>query len=329
MVLFFKKEHFLLLLLALAAPAYADCQLAAVAVLPLRQEHGHFLFTADINTHPANFVLDTGAFATSLNRASADRLGVRLSQLDKLTYGIGGAQAQYRGVAKRMRVGQMNADGMVIGGNDLWSAQRFPDWDGLFGMNMMAAYDIDLDIVGGHAILFEADGNCRKPTVALAPPLYRVKLEPARNDREADVILEIDGHPIRAKLDTGAVHSVMYRRAASRLGVDLSAFNAPTRATVVGIGRFAVPYMSHVFAKVRIGELSVHNMDIGIIAQQDSGIDRVHVGSLLPGADAPDDPGGEDMLLGADFFTRFHVWISHSSQSVILQYPPVASVLPR
>ncbi len=33
-------------------------------------------------------------------------------------------------------------------------------------------------------------------------------------------------------------------------------------------------------------------------------------------------PSGTDMLLGLDFIKRVHVWISYSSNSLIIQYPP-------
>jgi hypothetical protein len=32
-----------------------------------------------------------------------------------------------------------------------------------------------------------------------------------------------------------------------------------------------------------------------------------------------------DMVLGTDFMTKVHVWISYSSRTLILQYPPLPS----
>jgi hypothetical protein len=36
-------------------------------------------------------------------------------------------------------------------------------------------------------------------------------------------------------------------------------------------------------------------------------------------------PAGTDTLIGLDFLKRVHVWISQSSSSLIMQYPPSSS----
>ena len=307
--------------------ARAACDLGAVAVLSLQREPDGQVMTVDINGHPASLVLDTGAFATTLKRASAERLGVRMSELDQDTYGIGGTRHTYRGTAKHMRVGNMSADGMVLAGLDFLDRPADADIDGLFGMNMMAAYDIDLDFTGDHVVLYEADGNCRKPHVALAAPLYMVPLEFIEHDRQADIELSIDGHPIRAVIDSGAAHTVLFRSAASRLGVDMSALHAAGHGVGYGIGPRAAPVLQHVFDTVQIGDLRINNMRIAVIDQANASPATLHVGSLLSDPSLGE-TGGEEMLLGADFMRRVHMWISHSSHTVIMQYPPQPSVLP-
>ena len=312
----------------LAGSARAACQLGAVAVLPLERQGDGLVFAADINGKQANFILDTGSYATVLTRRSAERLGVRMSELDSESYGVGGTRHNYRGVAQRMRIGNLDADHMVLGGLDFLDESRDSALDGLFGMNLMAAYDIDLDFVGQHAIIFEADGNCSKPAVALSPPLYSVPLVHITNNRQADVDIAVDGHNMRAVIDSGAGRTVMFRNAARRLGVDLSALHQPGHQEDRGIGPARVASVVHVFSHVTIGNLTINNMPVRIIDQGNLGIGRVHIGSLLEDR-ADGEPGGEDMLLGADFMQRVHLWISHSSQRLIMQYPPQPSVLPK
>ena len=298
-----------------------------MAVLPVQHESDGQVVTVDINGHPANLVLDTGAFATTLKRVSAERLGVRMSQLDQDTYGIGGTRHTYRGTAKHMRIGNVSADGMVLAGLDFLDRPSDTGIDGLFGMNMMAAYDIDLDLPGDHVVLYEADGSCRKPHVALAAPLYTVPLQFIEHDRQADIELSINGHPIRAVIDSGAARTILFRSAASRLGVDISALHAAGHALGYGIGPRAAPMLQHVFETVQIGDLRINNMRIAVIDQANASPARVHVGSLLSDSSLGE-TGGEEMLLGADFMRKVHLWISHSSHTLIMQYPPQPSVLP-
>ena len=311
----------------IAHGAQAACTLGAVAVLPVHQEHDGQVIPVEINGRAANLVIDTGAFATTIKRAAADRLGVRMNELDTETYGIGGVRHTYRGFARTMRVGNMQADGMTLAGVDMMDRPTDSGVDGLFGMNMMAAYDIDLDFAGGHVVIYEADGGCSKPTVALAQPLYIVPLEYIEHDRQADIEVVIDGHRVRAVLDSGASHTVMFRSAAGRLGVDLSALRAPGHHLGFGIGPQAVPALEHVFGSVRIGDLTINNMRIDVLDQANMGVSLVHVGSRLADPSLGE-PGGEEMLLGADFMRKVHLWISHSSGRLIMQYPPQPSVLP-
>lgn len=305
----------------------AKCDLEAVAVLPLTLEHDRFLINADINGHSAKLILATGYFATALDLKAADALGVSMARTDREIYGVGGNQHMYRGTVSRMRIGPLNADNAVLVGADMWGADAPTGWSGRFGMNMMAGYDLDLDVVGGHAVFLKAKGDCNKPHVALGPELYTVPLETIREDRQADIIVNIDGHRIKAMLDSGAPHTILYRSAANRLGVDLSPMRAPGHATIVGNGKYPVGVMQHRFGTVSIGDLQLNNMDVRIIDQESNGIDRTRVGSLLPDT-RYDALNGEEMLIGVDFMRQVHLWISHSSQTVIMQFPPKPSDLP-
>jgi len=330
---FLKKRSKTLLILAVVCTtgtqSQAKCELGAVAVLPLQFEHGHYLVTVDINHRAARLILDTGAFATSLTLRAAQRLGVPMSQVGIESVGIGGNRHTYGGTAAQMQVGYMNANGMRLAGANFATGNGTDAPDGLFGMNMMAAYDIDLDIPGQHAILFSADGACRQPTVGgIAPPLYAVKLNYVTNDREANIDVTIEGRRLRAIVDSGAAQTVMFRSTARRLGVDIAGFTAPGHHASSGIGPDRVASFTQVFANVDIGNLHIANMPIEVLDQENNGANHEHTGSLLP------DPSGggtgyADLLLGADFMQKVHLWISHSSQKLIMQYPPAASVLPK
>ena len=222
---------------------------------------------------------------------------------------------------------------MVLGASKLWDGKRAGDWDGLFGMNMMAAYDIDLDFTGRKASLFLPQGDCKKPAVTLQQPLYTVPLLSIVHDRQTALTVLLDGQRMKAVLDTGAPRTTMFRHSAQRLGLDLSGLTATDTPIVRGVGTLDVPAIKHVFPTVTIGSLVLHNMPVDIVAQRNTGIDRHHTGSLIESdvddangntADG-DEPGGEDMLLGADFLQAVHVWISHSSQTLVMQYPPKPS----
>ncbi len=307
---------------------YCACTLGAVAVLPVSTQGKHFYSDVQINGKPAHFIIDTGSFTTMLDVHSAQSLGVAANRLNFDAVGIGGTQHLYQGRASRMRIGGMNADGMNLGISQIGMKTDATDASGLFGMNLMAAYDLDLDVAFGHMIMYEADGDCRKPTVALAQPLYMAQLEPIENNRQIAVIVDVEGHPVKAMIDTGASVTVMYRKQASRLGVDLSPLHAPGHSFSHGVGPLPVATMKHVFHTVSIGDLQFNNMPVVIIDQANDEPDRKVTGSRIGGPGDADAANQEQMLLGADFIQKVHVWVSHSSHKLIMQYPPQASVLP-
>lgn len=57
---------------------------------------------------------------------------------------------------------------------------------------------------------------------------------------------------------------------------------------------------------IKIGDLEADNLPASVIGQTMHDV---------------------DILLGLDFFRRIHVWISHSSGRLIMQFPPAKSPL--
>ncbi len=315
----------LALVLCAGAPGQAACLLEAVAVTPLTLAAGHFILAAEINGKQADMLLDTGASMTSLSLTSAPKFGVSLHLRDTESPGIGGSERTYRGFAGRMRLGAIDWDGHVVGGT---SAAPLSGFDGLLGTDILAEYDVDLDIVGQHVVVYEAKGECRTPTVSIAPPLHGVPLVYSKGDLQPEIEMSIDGRHFRALIDSGAPRSKMFRNAAERLGLDMSGLRSSQGQWSRGIGEFPVRSFVHVFDDATIGSLVLHGFSLDVVDQSGFGVNRVHVGSLLPD-ETRGEAGGEDILLGADFLRAVHVWISHSSQRLIMQYPPQASVLPR
>ena len=93
-------------------------------------EGGHALFDAEVNGKQANLVLDTGAFTTMLKRSAAERLGVSMSETGADSNGVGGSRAIWRGRARHMRVGNMDADGMCLAAATSWKGRASPDRTG-------------------------------------------------------------------------------------------------------------------------------------------------------------------------------------------------------
>jgi predicted aspartyl protease len=115
----------------------------------------------------------------------------------------------------------------------------------------------------------------------------------------------IHGRRLVALVDTGAQHSSIFLTTALSLGVTAEDLKGDRAFKVQGIGIGQVGAMMHVFPALTVGDLTLRNTKLLVIA------DRSH-----------DDT---EIILGADFQHRLHLWISNSGKSLIMQYPPMPS----
>jgi hypothetical protein len=77
------------------------------------------------------------------------------------------------------------------------------------------------------------------------------------------------------------------------------------RSMAHGVGPRLVKAETRISAPVVIGDLTLSNMPVDVVDQR-------HMRNV-------------DMVLGIDFLTRVHVWVSRSSDAVVMQYPPQAT----
>jgi predicted aspartyl protease len=278
------------------------CTLGAAADLKVTTA-GHAFFTdITINDGTAHLQVDTGAFANLLSDVAAQRLGMTQQMLGNATLaGVGqGARPINLAISDSVRVGAAHAAHVVFA---TAAPDAFlPGVDGLLGMDFMAEYDDDLDFGAGHLRLVAAHGDCSSPSSPLPDPVYIVPLEQLGNSASPVVTVSINGVKLKAVIDTGAMSTLMFRPAAERIGLPVDAILAATRSRVGGLamrptrgafGRLGLP--------ITIGSLQITNLPMAIADQGRA--------------------NGADILLGYDFVSLVHIWVSHSSHTVMMQYP--------
>ena len=176
------------------------------------------------------------------------------------------------------------------------------DADGLLSTDFLHDFDLDLDIADSQIRVYRASGACGRPKVFLEPPLYAVPLLRDEEDARPRVKVIVDGQSLTALIDTGAADTVMFPRAAKRFGLRADQPMRDERTTMRGIGPNIVIGHKHVFGALTIGDLTIQHKSIEI---------------------ADDDAGDDvDMLLGADFQRLMHLWVSNSSSTLVIQFPP-------
>jgi len=295
-----------LICLALAAcagaPDRGKCEMNDAIDLPVTTRHRAFFTDITIDGGNTHVQIDTGSFENLLSADTASRLKMHQRKLYGISAnGIGGSQDVSFAISHSVTVGTAQAKKVGFLTVAHWAMGS--DVDGLLGMPFMAPFDDDLDLANGHLRLIEAHGDCSGAAPPFVGSVYKLGLEKVSLSDTPVITVAIEGIKFRAAIDTGAPGSVLFRSAARRLALPVDHILSETKTRIGGIGPFQ-PRAAYgrLRLPVEIGGLDVSNLPVAI-ADEDS-------------------PDGIDMLLGYDFVTTLHVWISHASHSVLMEYPP-------
>ncbi|RDI97543.1 hypothetical protein DVT68_17295 [Dyella solisilvae] len=285
----------------LAGQAWADdCHLINYGTLPVEMVGNKPTTLVQVNGSPTRFMIDTGAFFNVMSAANASALGLKLepAPFGLRIDGIGGSAFVQQ--AKVKELGILNTTlknvSFLVGGTDVGSA--------LLGSNLLDFADLELDFAHGRLTLLKTE-HCAKTQLAYweKDGNYNVAdIEPGDNghDRRTFINVMINGHKVRAMVDSGADATVLTRDAAERIGVNLSAPGVKAGSTAMGFGAKQVKQWT-----VRIDSFSVGTETIQ------------HSQMMVIDGDIGDQT---DMLLGVDFILAHHMFIAKSTGKVFFTY---------
>jgi predicted aspartyl protease len=311
---------------------HLPCSLQIVGTLNFRRVAEHLFVDGLINDKPTALMFDTGAFETIVTPEAAARLGLHQEKerigyrLDSRITGIGGERTTALYSANSVQIGQLRGNKWRFLVADLGMSRLAPGADGTLGSDILWNFDIDLDFPESKIVLYAPHHDCSAPSAYLHGNLYQVplirpveslglkKLPPVLRNLLAHspppepwprLELTIGGKTLVAVLDTGAPHTTLFRSGAVKLGLGTDAVKPDPHLMVGGVGPHEVGAVRHVAEPIRIGDLEISHVPMFVV---DTG--------GLPGV---------DMLIGLDVLAYIHVWISHSSSSLIMQYPAASS----
>jgi tetratricopeptide (TPR) repeat protein/predicted aspartyl protease len=286
----------------LASLAWADgCQLKDYGTLPVEMVGGRATTMVKINGHDTRFIIDTGAFFNTMSHANAVALGVRLrsAPFGFRIGGVGGTVGVEFGQVKEFGIlgtTLKNID-FIVGGTDTGY--------GLLGANLLDLADVEIDLAHGKLTLFNPD-HCNKLALAYWSKAGNYNVADivsadSQNDRRTFLSVTINGKKMRALLDSGAYATVLSRRAAERVGIDLDASDLGAGSSSIGIGA----------RSVRTWTARVDSFSVGTETIQHSQM------QVLDGRIGD---GQTDMLLGVDFLLAHHMFIANSQRKAYFTY---------
>ena len=283
--------------LAGCAAQPGNCDLVALASMPLEIHNNLMSVIAGISGRPVRLLVDTGAERTELTQAAAARLGLPHDRHHMTrSYGIGGSSANWDVDIPGLTLGRTDfpVRRLAVGNFSVDRIDGLPA-DGLLGADVLLAFDLDIDEPDHRLTLYRVR-TCPYLRPPWEEPSFEIKGVEARRDRLL-VPIKLDGVSGMAVLDTGAQATTIGMAMAQRLGL-----TAPLLAddrVIIAHGASPQPVDVHVhrFRELVVGDAHIESPALAV---------------------APQDPAMGDGLLGGDFLHGRRIWLSFPTRRLFV-----------
>ncbi|MDO6415072.1 aspartyl protease family protein [Sphingomonas sp. BIUV-7] len=299
------------LLAPLPSRALAACQIRQFLELPVTMSGPRPIVSASIGGKDARLILDSGAFFSTLSRASAQEYGLQLAAAPSWfrLRGINGdASASFATVKDFGLAGAtLPRVDFIVGGSDTGTV-------GLLGQNILGIADVEYDLPHGHVRLMKAD-DCAVDSLAYwatGRPYSIVPLVPRQPPFQTHTIgtVTINGVKLKAVFDTGAGSSILTLAAAKRAGVTPESPGVEPAGIATGLGSKSARSWIATFATIEIGGEALKHP-------------KIRFGDVTLGQ--------ADMLIGADFFLSHRIYVANKASKMLITYEggPLFGLNPR
>jgi predicted aspartyl protease/tetratricopeptide (TPR) repeat protein len=295
--------------LLLPSVANAECHLAKYLELPVTMRGERPIVSAQIDGKDAQFILDSGAFFSTLSPASAQTYGLRLSALPAgfELKGINGTASGWLTTVRTFGLAGVTLPNIqfLVGGTDVGQA-------GVLGQNFLGLGDVEYDFRHGAVRLLRAKG-CKVEELSYWASDYPVTIIPLEqrtpHQRHTIGTVTLNGVKLRAVFDTGAPSSVLTLSAARKAGLTPNSPGVVPGGISFGFGTRTLRTWIGTFNRLEIGGEAIPSPRI-----------RFSEAEL----------NDADMLIGADFFLTHRVYVANDAAKMLFTYEggPVFGITP-
>jgi tetratricopeptide (TPR) repeat protein/predicted aspartyl protease len=289
---------FLLATAFLPAAAHAECTVEKFLEIPVTISQQRAVVTGKFNGKEARFILDSGAFYSTIARANALEYGLKPESLGGARLkGIGGSTSLSVATAQNFEIAGQTVPRMEfgVGGSDTGFA-------GLLGQNILGIADVEYDFIHGAARLMRSKG-CKDKGLAYwaaGNPVAVVPLEPMEQGQRHTIgTVTVNGVKMKAMFDSGAPRSSLTLRAAKRIGVTPESEGVTRDGFSRGLGTGQVRTWRARFTAIDIGGEAIRKPWINITERESTDI---------------------DMIIGFDFFLSHRLYVDNASHRMFVSY---------
>ncbi len=292
----------LLLASAIPPPAVATCTLARLAEAPVVMVGMRPTVTARINGADARFLIDSGAFFSTLSRATVAQFNLRrsLAPPQLRVRGVGGETIDLALTTVKdftlFGVDVPNVE-FLVGGSEVGA-----DVVGILGQNILRIADVEYDLANGVIRLMRGK-ECAKSALAYwagNQPFSEMDIDWATPQRPHTMgIAYLNGVKIHVMFDSGAATSVVTLHGARRAGVKTDGPEVAPAGFGYGIGQQTVRNWLTPVESFKIGAEEIRHTHLRL---------------------ADFELGMADMLIGADFFLSHRIYVASSQRKLYFTY---------
>ncbi len=282
--------------------AQAKCTIGKLLELPVTLQGTRPIVPLKLDGAEVNFVVDSGAFYSTIDSAMADQIKLRqeFAPFGASIQGIGGST-----VPKIAHIAELDMAGVPLKNRTMVVAPAAGGGvQGLLGQDILGAFDVEYDLGHGAIRLMKTTDCDRSTSLAYWSGDRAVSvIDLDRPERQfVDHTIGwavINGVKLRVVFDTGAQSSVMTTGAAARAGIKPSSEGVKPSGSMFGIGGRPVKTWVGRFASFKLGDEEMKNVPIRF---GDIDLDK------------------SDMLLGSDFFLSHRVYVANRQYKLYLTY---------
>jgi predicted aspartyl protease len=292
-----------------ALPAHARCHVGNVAAIPVAIDNNQLLARGTIDGHPVRVLIDTGSTMSLIWRSAAERLGLRLTGAPRRRlFGLGGESRVDATFVEELRVETLTVKGLrfpVAG--DLPSSVDF-----ILGEDFLSRDSVEFDVRHGVVRTMQTTG-CTPAELPYWSKTYSMA-DLVASPRDAQAIrvnVVLNGHTVRAQIDSGSSVSLIARSMADSVGVHY----VNTDAKLVGIGNRSLQISIADVQSFKLGDESIDNTQLRV-AQLGKYQTMERIGSRIPVAAVPQ----PDMLLGMDFLRSHRILVDNATRKMVFTY---------
>jgi predicted aspartyl protease len=296
---------------AAAVPLHAQarCQIGNVAVIPVATDSNQLLTRGAIDGHPVRVLIDTGSNMSFIWRSAAERLGLRsIGRTRMRLFGLGGESSVDATFVEELQVQVFTVKGVRLPvAGDLPS-----DIDFIFGQDFLARSSVEFDLRHGVVRTMKTSGCSPAELPYWAKTYSMADLIASPRDAQAiRVNVVLNGHAVRALIDSGSSVSLLTKSVADSIGVRYIGSNA----RVVGIGRRSLATWIVDVQSFKLGDERINNTRL-LVAELGKYQTMQRIGSRIPVV-AGTEPA---MLLGMDFLRAHRVLIDNATRKMVFTY---------